>query len=145
LDPLDGPRSGFTYAACPYSHPNQFVRLDRRLRAEDFAYHLITKEGRPTYAPLTFGWSLSARYKLPEDAEFWAPLNMAMLNAASCMAVLCLDGWRESKGVALELRFASDLGLPVEFWRYDPGVQIAGEPHVPGTFVRLPDEMEAAA
>jgi hypothetical protein len=143
-EPIDGPRSGFTYVAGPYSHWNQAVRLERRLRAEDFAYHLITKEGRPTYAPLTFGWSLSARYKLPEDAEFWAPLNMAMLNAASCMAVLCLDGWRESKGVALELRFAADLGLPVEYWTYEPGEQIAGEPFVPGTFRRLERLVEAA-
>lgn len=135
-EPIDGPRSGFTYVACPYSDWNQAVRLERRLRAEDFAYYLIT-QGRPTYAPLTFGWSLSARYKLPEDAEFWAPLNMAMLNAASCMAILCLPGWEESKGVTQELRFASDLGLPVEYWRYDD--------EAPGTFVRVGDAMEAAA
>jgi hypothetical protein len=144
-EPITGPRSGYTYAASPYSHPNPAVRLTRRLLAEDFAYYLIT-QGRPTYAPLTMGWCLAARHQLPEDAEFWAPLNMAMINAASCLAVLCLPGWAESKGVALELRFAADLGLPVEFWAYEEAPQTIGEPHVPGRFIRLEAApLEAAA
>ena len=51
------------------------------------------------------------------------------------MVVLMLDGWRESVGVAAEIRIAGELGKPVRYLAPDGAVRLTSAPtfaHVAG-------------
>jgi hypothetical protein len=52
---------------------------------------------------------------LPTDWEFWQRYNIEHLQRCDEVAVLTLDGWRESIGVQTEIRIASELGKPVSY------------------------------
>lgn len=129
--PIGGPTSGFTFVASPFSHPNPSVRLSRYETSLRFAKHLVFDLGRPAFAPVPYGYLISVFFSIKTDASTWEPMNLSMLNAASKLAVLTMPGWEESEGVNNEIRFARDLGLPIEFWAP------TDEPHGEHPFVLL--------
>ena len=53
------------------------------------------------------------RYSLAGDWKFWESYDRAHLEACTALAVLMLDGWKESVGVQAELAIAAELELPV--------------------------------
>lgn len=77
------------------------------------------RQGRPIFSPIVHCHQIALDYNLPGDFEFWKNYNLKMLNAASNMWVLTLPGWRESKGVAGEIEFATDTGIPIIYVQSD--------------------------
>lgn len=76
---------------------------------------------------------MALAYALPTDAEFWKDYNLTVLSAAAGVYVLMMDGWKESRGVKMELIWAieqdkpiveimlgdeSDMRIP---WKFGPG------------------------
>ncbi|MCY2928186.1 MAG: DUF1937 family protein [Planctomycetota bacterium] len=53
------------------------------------------------------------RYSLAGDWKFWESYDRAHLEACNALAVLMLDGWKESVGVQAELDIAAKLELPI--------------------------------
>ena len=53
------------------------------------------------------------RYGLPGDWAFWEKYDRAHLEVCSALAVLMLDGWKESKGVHSEISIVRGMGKPV--------------------------------
>ena len=45
----------------------------------------------------------------------WYEFDLRILCRCDRLVVLMLDGWRESKGVALEIAEAERLGMPIEY------------------------------
>ena len=100
-------RRNLVYLCCLYSH------ADPAVRQAGFEAVCQTAAVMIVSAPVIHSHPLTA-YGLPCDWRFWEPLDRTILSMCDSMAVLTLDGWKESCGVQAELAVAEELGLPIE-------------------------------
>lgn len=104
----------FTYIASPYSHEDAAIREERFNNVSKFTAMLV-KSGVIAYSPIAHSHPLAVKYNIRGDFGFWAHQNYGMLSKASNMIVLCLDGWKDSKGVQAEIAFAEQCGIDIEY------------------------------
>lgn len=105
---------GFYYLASPYTHKSEAVRNLRAIRANEFAAQLLMA-GYFVHQPIWSTHRITQYHNLPVEFEWWEEFNAAFIKA-SCGVIVCdIDGWKESRGVAHEIRLAQSLGLPVLF------------------------------
>ena len=115
------------YLASPYSHPDPAMRQSR-FEAACRATAALMRAGLMVFSPIAHSHPLT-QYGLPGDWAFWQRYDRAHMEACSAMAILTLDGWKESTGVQAETRIAANLGMPV--FLIDPprvGVQAKSTP-----------------
>jgi hypothetical protein len=87
------------------SHPSDFVRHQRWLEAMDASFWCL-KKGIAVYAPIVHWHNVHQRHQTQfESSYFWAQ-NKPMLEKASYLIVLTIDGWFKSDGVTLERSYA---------------------------------------
>jgi hypothetical protein len=101
------------YLASPYSHPEVEVRKQRFRDACRAAAQLLAS-GLTVFSPIVHGHPLVDQ-GLPTDWPFWERFDRDHLVRCDEVVVLMLDGWRESVGVAGEIRIAGELGKPVRY------------------------------
>ena len=94
------------FIACPYWHKSEEIRNSRRTAVIKYSSRL-TKLGVLNYSPLTYTENKNA----PEG--YWIKHGLKLLEACDEIHVLCLDGWRESSGVAGEIKKGEHLGLKI--------------------------------
>ena len=115
------------YLASPYSHDDAMVRKDRARTAARVAAKLWHQIGEPVYSPIAHGVALEP-HMLPcdiEDHSRWMDHCYQMFAPCSRVFVLCIDGWRESKGLAIELDWAKRIPKPVKYiWPTDDGLPL---------------------
>ena len=99
------------YLGQPYSHPDPAMR-QWRFEAACQATAALMRAGLVVFSPVAHSHPLT-RYGLPGDWQFWERSDRALLEACSALAVMALEGWKESKGVNAEIHIASELRLPV--------------------------------
>lgn len=99
------------YLASPYSHPDAAVR-EQRFHSVCRMAATLMQQGDVVFAPIVHGHPLVG-HGLPTDWPFWERFDREHLRRCDELVVLMLDGWRESVGVAAEIRIAAELGKPV--------------------------------
>ena len=99
------------YLASPYSHENPAVR-EYRYQATLAHCAMMIRQGQIVYSPIVHHHPIAKAYDLPGDFSFWQRICLAMLERADELHVLCLDGWRQSRGVTAELAFALKYSIP---------------------------------
>lgn len=105
----------FIYLASPYSHPDPAVREGRYVAACRKTAQYARK-GIAVFAPIVHSHPVAA-YMEPEqcmDFDLWMKLDLPILKDAHEMHILCIEGWRTSRGVTREIEFADSLGIPVK-------------------------------
>ena len=102
------------YLATPYSHDDPAVRESRFLAVNAYAATMM-REGLHVYSPISHTHPIAQAGDLPKGWDYWEKYDRAMLAACSKVVVFCQEGWRESTGVAAEVRIAKEMGLPVEY------------------------------
>ena len=102
------------YLACPYSHHDPAVRLQRFEAANKAAAKLMS-EGIMIFSPISHTHPIALAGCLPLGWEFWRAYDRAFLGHSHKIIVLKLDGWRESVGIKGELEIATELGITIEF------------------------------
>jgi len=102
------------YLACPYSHDEARVRL-QRFRAVNVAAATLMAEGVYVYSPISHTHPIAEAGGLPLGFDFWEGYDRAIISACRALVVLKLDGWEESTGVQSEIEIAGELGIPVEY------------------------------
>ena len=104
----------YKYLASPYTHADKAVMQKRFEEAERcLAWMLGLRIW--TYAPIVHCHALALRYDLPPDHEFWLDYDRAMILGSNGVFVLMLDGWKESRGVQGEIKFARDNHFVVRY------------------------------
>ena len=100
------------YLACPYSSEEPLVEEGRYHLVTKVAAALIVKTGCEVFSPVTHSHLINKlvnRYALEEGLswvptyDFWMRFDYHMLDIADWLYVLTLKGWKESKGVQLEI------------------------------------------
>lgn len=66
------------------------------------------------FSPIVHGHAL-VDHGLPTNWPFWERFDREHLAQCDEVVVLMLEGWRESVGVAAEIRIAGELGKPVRY------------------------------
>lgn len=99
-----------TYLACPYSHPDHSVRVERFIAANRAAGYLI-REGHTVFSPISHTHPIAEEGELPKGWTFWRSFDTAYLSVSRAFIVLAIDGWEESVGVAAEHEIAARFGL----------------------------------
>ena len=99
------------YLASPYSHPDEAVRVARYELAMA-AVVWLARQRIWTYSPIVHWHEAAKTFTLPTDAGFWLDCNSdAQLACRDGTIILCIPGWKESKGVTGEISFALKHGL----------------------------------
>lgn len=110
---ISGAISGLIYLASPYSHPQKQVR-QRRFDAACQATAAMMRAGLIVFPPIAHSHPLT-RFDLPGYWQFWERYDRVHIEGYTGLAVLMLDGWKQSKGVQSEISIAHQLGRPVIF------------------------------
>ena len=102
------------YLACPYTHEDPAVMEYRFTRVSQVAGELI-KKGDIVYSAISHSHPIAITGGLPRDWSFWEKYDRAFLSVCRKMVVLMLPGWRESKGIAAEIKIAKEIDIPIEY------------------------------
>jgi len=105
---------GFTYLASPYSHPDASVRLLRFHRVVREAAKLMAA-GEAIFCPIAHSHPIDHALPAIEGHDFWMRQDIPILRHAAQVAVLMLEGWQASKGMARELQIADELYIPIRY------------------------------
>jgi len=111
------------YLASPYSNGVKAVRNDRHLAAITAYRLLCEKYPRPWYqffSPITHSHNIAEQMGNQLDAEYWITLDMTLLNRwADELWVLMMDGWEDSRGIAVEMSWARVWKKPIRCVEFD--------------------------
>lgn len=106
-------RPKLTYLAGPYTHPNQQVMEDREIQHSRCAAKLI-KQNIHVYAPIAETCMIAKHDDIKDTGwEFWRAKDLNQLSRCDEMYIILMDGWRESKGVRGEVKFAIQNNIPI--------------------------------
>lgn len=103
---FDGP---LIYLAAPLGHQDPSVREGRFDNVNRYHGYLIRQRAL-VLSPLSFGASLD---EADISNSVWYALGLHFLARCDEMRILALDGWEESVGVSLEVRYARQIRIPV--------------------------------
>lgn len=105
----------YIYLASPYSHAEHEVREARYQAACKKAAQYVQK-GIPVFSPIAHSHPMVPYLTDAESLSFdlWMKMDLPLLKNADELHVLCIEGWRSSRGVARETEFATQLGIPVK-------------------------------
>lgn len=93
------------YIAQPYSHHNPTVRYKRFLAGREYANRLM-KEGKVCFNSIAYGYQFERMFDHGSDFETWRNFNIHILRTCNEIHVLMMPGWKKSKGLSKEVRFA---------------------------------------
>ncbi len=108
----------FWYVASPYTSDHPIEMQERYFNVRDFCAY-CANEGLLVYSPIVHWHSIAEEHDLPKDHNFWLNQDRAMIIAAQGIMVLMIDGWKDSRGVQDEIKFAHQLQRPIQYWDYD--------------------------
>jgi hypothetical protein len=100
------------YLASPYTNVDPRVVNDRYLKTKKAMAILLGSEIM-VYSPIVHCHEVAKRHQLPTDYLFWLNYNTHFMDLSSSCIVLCLGGWRESKGVKHEISWFEGHRRPI--------------------------------
>lgn len=103
----------YFYLASPYSSSDPAIREARYTEAVRASAFLF-KEGMFNHSSIVHNHFISLHHHLPPDAQFWKEYNQNMIRFSGGMIILMIEGWRDSRGVKMEIEFANMLGIPIQ-------------------------------
>jgi len=108
----------FVYLASPYSHPNPHVMQARYEEVRLFialTLRSLDYLNAVCISPILHNHNVAVHHKLPRDFSFWEKVDSVLLEHCDELWILQLNGWKESRGVALEKERTTQLGLPIRY------------------------------
>lgn len=98
------------YLAIPYfgNEKTSFIKANQKA-AE------LMKSGHIVFSPISHSHPIAIQCGLPGDYEFWAEFDYSFLEWCDELWVYCLTGWKQSKGVAAEIKIAKKLNKPIQY------------------------------
>ena len=98
------------YLASPYYHPDGLIMKTRFLLAKQVTQILVDREVW-VYSPILHNHPL----ELDKPHEFWMRFDLDVLRRCDSLLVLAIPGWKESKGVGIEISVAKQLNMSIEY------------------------------
>jgi len=109
----------FVYLASPYSSPWDQLKKNRFKEISLIAaylYRQLIKLNTVIYSPICHGVPMAVVDKnLQGDYEYWRKFDEAFMLKSTKLMVVCMGGWKKSKGVRAEIDFAKQIDLPIYY------------------------------
>jgi len=106
------------YLASPYSHPDKDIEHRRYLAVSHYASSMFIKEPQVVrISPIQYWHPTAVQHELPTDAMSYREFNHHLLRMCDVMELLAIEGWEDSEGIALERKWAEELGIGVNIVR----------------------------
>ena len=102
------------YLANPYTDPDADVRQERYEAAVDLCASLA-RDGFHVLSPIVHWHPVAVTHDMPTEFDFWQKQDQRYIDNCDAVAVFCLPGWEESRGVQSEIAYASTIGIPVHY------------------------------
>lgn len=118
-----------TYLACPYTDADPVVRQARVDAASLVAANMMSRDGLVVFSPITHGHAVDAYLprRLSASHEFWMGQCLPVLSACSSLVILPLPGWRDSRGLAVEVAWAVAADIAIMIFQSEeelaPGIR----------------------
>lgn len=108
------------YLASPYAHRDPAMMITRYKAAIDAVAELMLND-LVVFSPIVHNHHVNVSlHKVDESQgsrwDYWKRFDLAMLDRCDAVIVLMIDGWRESVGVAAEVKHAEEQGKPVYYY-----------------------------
>lgn len=100
------------YLASPYTHSEPLVREMRYLKIMQ-ATSIFFNKNVFVFSPILYSHEMTKLYSMPSDADFWWNFNKAALDKCGHLIVYKMNGWDQSKGVAIEIEYARNKRYPI--------------------------------
>jgi len=107
-------KKGFIYLACPYTHADKSIMIERWSAVNRAAAKLMGN-GEYVFSPISHTHPIAEAGQLPRDWNFWEGYDRIMLGNCDTLMVLKLPGWNISTGVQAEIKIAEEFGIPIEY------------------------------
>lgn len=107
------------YLAIPIKHPDPLIE-SWRVQVATRAAASLHDAGIPVFSPATHGYGFAKLSSTRQGWDYWSKIDLPiLLNCCSILAILELDGWKESEGVNSEILEASLLGrIPIAYIKW---------------------------
>lgn len=102
------------YLAQPYTAEDEELVRKRYEQGRDAAATLFLR-GWVVFAPIAHGHDMAEHNSLPKAWEWWERIDRAFIRHCDGLIVLMLEGWRNSRGVTEEIKYATELQLPIHY------------------------------
>lgn len=98
--------------------------INERVQRVSEATATLINEGHLVFSPIVFSHPIANMVNFSavhdEHTDFspgntWLDYDLAMIDKADELWVLCIDGWKESVGVTAEIKHATDTGKPIKY------------------------------
>lgn len=77
---------------------------------------MLLKRGLNVFSPIAHSHPIALYGGIDKiDHDFWMRLDIAILDECAGLLVVMMPGWRESKGIAAEIKHARETGKSVTF------------------------------
>ena len=107
----DRRNSGIIYYACPLFHEDTEIMKKRVLAMRDIVTAHISM-GEVCFSPILYTNPFNHAATPPQG---WYAFDLDFLKVSKSMVVVTFKGWKESKGVQMEIAAAYTLGIHVYF------------------------------
>jgi hypothetical protein len=104
------------YLSAPYSHADDAV-CERRFWEISWVAAQLMRKGIKVFSPISHTHPIAQAGGLPGDWNFWREYDLSMLRRCKRMVVLMAEGWKKSKGLQAEIKFAGEMGIPVDYFK----------------------------
>ena len=101
---------GYVYLGSPYSKYEAGHDAAARVVADAAA--VLMRKGLVVYSPIAHGHAIAA-YGLPLSWGFWKRQCQPLIDGATALVVLTMDGWQESVGLQYEIEEFVRTGRPI--------------------------------
>jgi uncharacterized protein DUF1937 len=108
------------YLACPYTHCNREVRVQRFQAATKAAASLV-RQGYIVYSPITMTHPIDvvlAGNQSTLGSAYWIEFDKAIMDFCAEMVVLTIPGWDHSEGIQREIEHFKSQGKPIKFMTF---------------------------
>lgn len=105
------------YVATPYS--KYAAGIDEAFKDACRATAILIGRGLNVYSPIAHTHPIALYGGIdPLDHTIWMALDHHMMKAADGCIVLMMPGWKESKGVQIEIDTFKQMGKPIRWFEY---------------------------
>lgn len=113
---IDLPWRSYFYLATVYS--KHAAGIEAAFQEATRIAGAFAKRGIAVYSPIVHSHPVALASGLdPLDHDIWLPLDEPMMRCAYGLVVVCMDGWKESKGISYEITTFQSVAKPVWFMK----------------------------
>ena len=102
------------YICHPYSSPDLVIQEQRFESANREAAKFID-DGHIVFSPVSMSHPIAKYLGNANDSQFWVKQDLAFIEWADEVVVVCAPGWAHSKGIMAEVEYAGLRGKPVRY------------------------------